>query len=126
MTIGSTEATFLPASTLADRAGNDRAGGPPTSAKPGAAPRDQTSGPAAPADPAAAAERAAVVARAVQLPEFRRYELAFRRDQELNRVVVQVIDAETHAVVRSIPPEELARALRQLQAPRGVLLEREG
>jgi uncharacterized FlaG/YvyC family protein len=126
MTIGSPEATFLTASTLADRAGADRAGGPQTSGKPGAASRDQTPGPAAAADRAAASEHAAAVARAVQLPEFRRYELAFRRDQELDRVVVQVIDAETHTVVRSIPPEELARALRRLRPPRGVLLDQEG
>ena len=75
---------------------------------------------------AGAAERTADdVAKTVQLPEFHRYELAFRRNKELNCVVVDVIDGKTRTVVRTIPAEELVSALRQLPVPRGIVLDQE-
>src|SRR5213594_3577554 len=51
----------------------------------------------------------APTAEQIKLPEFRETELSFRIEQGLNRVVVQVIDAKTKTVLRSIPPEELLR-----------------
>jgi uncharacterized FlaG/YvyC family protein len=37
-----------------------------------------------------------------------------------------VIDSKTGTVVRTVPPEDLGRALRRLPDGRGVLLNREG
>jgi len=132
MTIGSTEAVPLAVTSApTDQAGARGAGAARNPDGPIPAPREGTGGPAVAAERtaaerAAAAERAVEqVAKTIQLPEFRRYELMFRRDKELDRVVVQVIDGKTRAVVRTIPPEELARALRQLRAPRGMLLDQE-
>ena len=62
----------------------------------------------------------------IQLPEFRLTELSFRIEQGLHRVVVQVIDAKTKTVLRSIPPEELLKLAKQFKAPRGVLLDERG
>ncbi len=62
----------------------------------------------------------------VQLPDFPNYELSFRLDKEHGRVVIQVIDSKTGEIVRTVPPEDLSRALRQLPDGRGVLLDREG
>jgi len=127
MTSGSVEATpLVVANARADRA-SDRAGGAArATGRPVSAPREEARETEATGGHAGAAQRTAEdVASTIQLPEFHRYELMFRRDDELNRVVVQVIDGKTRAVVRTIPPEELARALRQLHAPRGVLLDQE-
>ena len=67
------------------------------------------------------------VHRAITLPEFAQYELSFRLDEERGRVVVQVIDAKTGTIVRTVPPEELGRtAVKRLPDPRGLLLDREG
>jgi flagellar protein FlaG len=63
--------------------------------------------------------------RPVELPDFPARDLAFRYDKELNRVIVQVLDAETHEVVRSIPPEEIVNALKQLRRLRGALVDEE-
>lgn len=84
----------------------------------------------APAPPAAAhhdapKEPPPPVHKAVSLPEFAQYELSFRLDEERGRVVVQVIDAKTGTIVRTVPPEELGRAVRRLPDPRGLLLDRE-
>ena len=62
----------------------------------------------------------------VELPEFPNYELSFRLDKEHGRVVIQVIDSKTGTVVRTIPPEDVSRALRRLPDGRGVLLNRAG
>jgi hypothetical protein len=59
----------------------------------------------------------------ITLPEFRLTELAFRIEQGLHRVVVQVLDAKTKTVLRSIPPEELLKLAKQFSATRGVLLD---
>ncbi len=79
---------------------------------------------AAAAAGAADAELPAV--KSVQLPEFPNYELSFRLEEEGGRVVVQVIDAKTGEVVRTLPPEDLGPKLRRLPDGRGVLLDREG
>jgi hypothetical protein len=60
----------------------------------------------------------------VALPEFTQYELSFRLDEERGRVVVQVIDAKTGSVVRTVPPDELRRALPRQPQVRGLLLDR--
>jgi len=127
MTIGSTEATPLAvASALADRATVRGGGGTQAADGRVSVPREEARDAAVAGGHATAVERTTEeVAKTVQLPEFRRYELVFRLDKELNRVVVQVIDGKTRAVVRTIPPEELARALKQLHAPLGVLLDQE-
>ncbi len=41
-------------------------------------------------------------------------------------MVVQVIDAKTGEVVRTLPPEDLGAKLKKLPDGRGVLLDREG
>jgi hypothetical protein len=127
MTIGSTGAT--PSVVASGRAGGAAArGGEGKQAATGSvsAPRAVVRDAVAAGEHAAAVERAAEYAvKPVPLPEFRRYELAFRLDKELNRVVVQVIDGETGTVLRTIPPEDLARALKQLNAPPGVLVDQE-
>ena len=64
-------------------------------------------------------------AKHVELPEFRHYELSFKLNEERGRVVVQVIDSKTGSVVRTVPPDELLKVLRQTRDPRGVLLDRE-
>ena len=64
--------------------------------------------------------------KAIRLPEFSNYELSFRLDEEGGRVVVQVIDAKTGEVVRTLPPEDLGAKLKRLPDGRGVLLDREG
>jgi flagellar protein FlaG len=73
----------------------------------------------------AAGTRAAPPREPIRLPEFAQYRLQFRRDEGSGRVVVQVVDAETGALVRSIPPEEIVRALRQLRETQGPLVDRE-
>jgi len=75
---------------------------------------------------AAAAEGEANDPRSIRLPEFSNYELSFRLDEEGGRVVVQVIDAKTGEVVRTLPPEDLGAKLKRLPDGRGVLLDREG
>ena len=77
------------------------------------------------APPAAEAASSPPHIREVELPEFERRSLSFRLDEELNRVIVQVIDPETHDVVRSIPPEELLEVLKHLRSIRGALLDEE-
>ncbi len=79
-------------------------------------------------DPAAAgaAENEPTGPKSVRLPEFSNYELSFRLDEEGGRVVVQVIDAKTGEVVRTLPPEDLGAKLKKLPDGRGVLLDREG
>lgn len=75
------------------------------------------------------AERAAPpqrASRAVSLPDFPHYELSFHLDEEHGRVVVEVIDAKTGTVVRTVPPEELRRVVEGLPNPRGILLDRKG
>jgi flagellar protein FlaG len=62
----------------------------------------------------------------VVLPEFRQTELSFRIEESLNRVVIQVIDAKSGDVLRSIPPEDLIRMARNLRNVRGLLLDEEG
>ena len=62
----------------------------------------------------------------IVLPEFRHTELSFRIEETLNRVVIQVIDAKSGDVLRSIPPEDLISMARNLRNVRGLLLDEEG
>jgi len=64
--------------------------------------------------------------KVVSLPEFPHYDLQFRLDEASGRVVVQMIDSKTGAVVRTIPPESLAKTLRTQAVPRGLLHDSEG
>ncbi len=57
------------------------------------------------------------------LPEFKHYALSFRVEKETNRIVVQVIDSETKQVVRSVPPEDVVRALRHAGGAPGALVD---
>jgi len=67
------------------------------------------------------------IATQFALPEFKAYELSFEVDPKTNHVVVHVIDAQTHEVVRSIPPDSVAETLRRLSdGARGILLDAEG
>ncbi len=75
---------------------------------------------------AAGAEPEPPSAKSVQLPEFPNYELSFRLDEQGGRVMVQIIDARTGEVVRTLPPEDLGPKLRRLPDGRGILLDREG
>jgi uncharacterized FlaG/YvyC family protein len=60
-------------------------------------------------------------------PAFKQYELSFRMDRDLRRVIVHVLDAETKEVVRSIPPEDVVRSLQRLyENSRGILVDQEG
>jgi hypothetical protein len=63
--------------------------------------------------------------RVVSLPDFPHYDLQFRLDEESGRVVVQMIDSKTGAVVRTIPPESLMKSLRGLADSRGLLHDSE-
>jgi hypothetical protein len=108
--------------------------GPAERATPGSkrtdAPRPERTPPREEAPPPPPAERPAPpptpAAKRIDLPEFRHYELSFKLNEERGRVVVQVIDSKTGTVVRTVPPDELLNALREVPDPRGVLLDREG
>ncbi len=63
--------------------------------------------------------------RRIQLPEFAGHDLSFRHDEELNRIIVQVVDAETREVVRTIPPEEVVNTLKNIRRAQGALLDEE-
>ena len=63
--------------------------------------------------------------RRVQLPDFTGHDLSFRHDEELNRVIVQVVDAKTREVVRTIPPEEIVNILKNIRRAQGALLDEE-
>jgi uncharacterized FlaG/YvyC family protein len=56
------------------------------------------------------------------IPEFKRYTLSIHMTEDTNRIVVQVIDPETKQVVRTVPPEDVVRALRDQTAP-GALVD---
>ncbi len=95
-----------------------------------AAPRESTTGPASPAEPKARrghddTKPAPTPAKAPvhDLPEFKDYTLSFRYENDLNRIIVNVIDPETKEVVRSFPPEELIRALKQAAELHGILID---
>ncbi|HEY2385348.1 MAG TPA: flagellar protein FlaG [Candidatus Binatia bacterium] len=70
-------------------------------------------------------ETAPAPKKVVSLPDFPHYDLQFRLDEEHGRVVVQVIDSKTGTVVRTVPPESLAKSLRTLAEPRGLLHDSE-
>jgi flagellar protein FlaG len=59
-------------------------------------------------------------------PGFPLQELSIRKDPEIDRVVVQVLDAKTHEVVRQIPSEEWVRVLKRLRGAKGLFVDRKG
>lgn len=61
-----------------------------------------------------------------QVPVPSTRQLSIRKDPELDRVVVQVIDAETGEVVRQIPSEEWVRHLKRLEGAKGLFVDQEG
>lgn len=61
-----------------------------------------------------------------QVPVPSARQLSIRKDPELDRVVVQVIDAETGEVVRQIPSEEWVRHLKRLKGAKGLFVDQEG
>src|SRR5262249_426536 len=64
-------------------------------------------------------EHSADETAASKAPELRSTELSIRLDPEINRVVVQVIDSKTKTVLRSIPPEDVIKVLKDLQEKHG-------
>jgi hypothetical protein len=85
---------------------------------------------AAPAPEADPSQRRAEAARVLLgqgdptgLPEFKRYALSFHIEKETNRIVVHVIDPETKQVLRSVPPEDVLRALQHAAVPPGALVD---
>lgn len=53
-------------------------------------------------------------------------QLAIRKDPEIDRVVVQVLDAKTGEVVRQIPSEEWVRHLKRLKGAKGLFVDQKG
>ncbi|MBY0279746.1 flagellar protein FlaG [Candidatus Binatia bacterium] len=53
-------------------------------------------------------------------------QLAIRKDPEIDRVVVQVIDAQSGEVVRQIPSEEWVRHLKRLKGAKGLFVDQKG
>ncbi len=49
--------------------------------------------------------------------------LSFTVNEELGRVVVKVIDAETDEVIKELPPEALQRVQERIREALGVLLD---
>ena len=62
----------------------------------------------------------------VAAPGFPLQELSIRKDPEIDRVIVQVLDAKTHEVVRQIPSEEWVRVLKRLRGAKGLFVDRKG
>lgn len=58
-------------------------------------------------------------------PPLARTSISFRVDPDMDDITVIVSDAETGQVLRTIPPEELARLVAQMKGPGGLLLEDE-
>jgi flagellar protein FlaG len=102
--------------------------------RPDPAPRgerhDEAPAPSVPRLPGAAEADPAETARPLQarpeVPGFPLQELSIRREDEIGKVVVQVIDSETREVVRQIPPEEWVRVLKRLTGAKGVLVDEAG
>ena len=61
-----------------------------------------------------------------QVPEPGIRQLAIRKDPEIDRVVVQVLDAKTGEVVRQIPSEEWVRHLKRLKGAKGLFVDQKG
>jgi flagellar protein FlaG len=51
--------------------------------------------------------------------------LEFTLDEELNRVIVRVYDAETEEIIRQIPAEEVLRLARHIARREGIVLDAE-
>lgn len=60
-----------------------------------------------------------------RVPDFKRYAVSFRIEEESKRIVVQIIDVETKQVVRSVPPEDVIQALKRASAVSGALIDAE-
>ena len=53
-------------------------------------------------------------------------ELSIRKDPDIGRVIVQVLDSRTGEVVRQIPSEEWVRILKRLHGAKGLFVDRKG
>jgi flagellar protein FlaG len=88
-----------------------------------------TAGKVAPAPPAPPVSRTDVREAVRYLNEYvqsLRRDLTFTVDEDLDRMIVRVVDAETGELVRQIPAEEMvavARALRQNAPETGILMQ---
>lgn len=58
--------------------------------------------------------------------EFPLQQLAIRKDPEIDRVVVQVLDSTTGEVVRQIPSEEWVSHLKRLRGAKGLFVDQKG
>lgn len=58
--------------------------------------------------------------------EFPLQQLAIRKDPEIDRVVVQVLDSATGEVVRQIPSEEWVSHLKRLRGAKGLFVDQKG
>lgn len=68
----------------------------------------------------------AITRERATIPEFPMQQLSIRKDPEIDRVVVQVLDAATGAVVRQIPSEEWVRHLKRLRGAKGLFVDQRG
>jgi flagellar protein FlaG len=93
-----------------------RAAAPPSDAVPGTEE----------ARPDAEVEQAVAEQRRAEIPEFPLQQLAIRKDPEIDRVVVQVLDAATGEVVRQIPSEEWVSHLKRLRGAKGLFVDQKG
>ena len=60
------------------------------------------------------------------VPEPAIRQLAIRKDPEIDRVVVQVLDGKTGEVVRQIPSEEWVHHLKRLKGAKGLFVDQKG
>lgn len=51
--------------------------------------------------------------------------LQFQIDQELDRVIVRIVNAQSGEMIRQIPPDEVIRLAKSLKQTTGVLLTRQ-
>lgn len=49
--------------------------------------------------------------------------LAFTIDEQTKRTVVKVLDAQTHEVIRQIPPEEMLKVSQRIAELMGILID---
>jgi flagellar protein FlaG len=90
-------------------------------APPPGSPDDTASKSTQPDDPSTSGGKAAP-----SVPEFPMQELSIRKDPEIDRVIVQVLDSRTGEVVRQIPSEEWVHVLKRLKGAKGLLVDRKG
>ena len=86
--------------------------------------RPEARGAAAPESPPASAEE---IRRSAELLEqtFRLFnkKLRFSVNEEINRVVVKVLDANTDKLIKEIPPSEIQRLIARIKETIGLLFD---